>query len=105
MKLIKSLIRPEKLYDVLSALEKEGFKAATSFDVSGRGKQGGVQVGETSYNELLKTMLWVAVDAQDVKKVSKIIMDTANTGIYGDGKVFVSNLEEVYTIRTKQKGI
>lgn len=105
MKLIKAMIRPEKVYDVLSELEKEGFKAATSFDVLGKGKQGGVQVGESSYNELLKTMLWVAVEDREVGAASKAIMKTAKTGIYGDGKIFVSDLEDVFTIRTGERGL
>ena len=52
MKMIKAVIRPEKELDVIGALEKEGFYSLTKWDVLGRGRQKGVQVGNTSYDEL-----------------------------------------------------
>ena len=105
VKMIKAVIRPEKVYDVIKALEKKGFKAMTMWDVVGRGKEGGVVVGETTYDELAKTMLMIAVNDEDVDKVIKILTDKARTGAYGDGKVFVCDISKVWTIRTKSEGL
>lgn len=105
MKLVKSVIRPEKAYDVIKALEKEGFKAMTMWDVVGRGKEGGVMVGTTLYDELAKTLIMVAVEDKDVDKVVSTITKSAHTGSYGDGKVFVCNLSKVWTIRTKEASL
>ncbi len=105
MKLIKAVIRPEKVYDVAKALEKKGFKAMTMWDVVGRGKEGGVVVGETAYDELAKTMIMIAVKDEDVDKVVATITKSAHTGAYGDGKIFVCNLSKVWTIRTKEEGL
>ncbi len=103
MRLVKAVIRPEKLYEVMRALEKEGFKGITVMDVVGRGKEGGVQVGEKTYDELAKTLIMVAVEDEHSRKVVEIITKHANTGMFGDGKVFVCQLEEVWTIRTKKR--
>ena len=104
MKMIKAIIRPEKLYDLISSLEKTGFKALTTWDVIGRGKEGGVQVGERSYNELVKTMVLIGVENdKDKDKVVDVITKVCNTGVYGDGKIFVCDISEVWTIRTKRR--
>ena len=105
MKLVKAVIRPEKVYEVIKALEKEGFKAMTMWDVVGRGKEGGVMVGETLYDELAKILIMVAVEDEDVEKVVSTITKSAHTGAYGDGKVFVCNISKVWTIRTKEEGL
>jgi len=105
MKLIKAIIRPEKVYEVIKALEKAGFKAMTMWDVVGRGKEGGVMVGETPYDELAKTLIMVAVEDKDVDKVVSTITKAAHTGAYGDGKVFVCSISKVWTIRTKEEGL
>jgi len=105
LKLIKAIIRPEKVDDVVDALSKEGFPAFTKIDVVGRGKQGGIRVGEYVYDELPKTMLLIAVNDEDVSKVVEIIKNSAYTGNFGDGKIFIQTIEEAYTIRTGEKGI
>ncbi len=103
MKMLKAVIRPDKLYEVMEALEKEGFKGITVMDVVGRGKEGGIQVGEMAYNELAKTLILVAVEDSHIDKVIDIIIKHVNMGMFGDGKIFVCPLEEVWTIRTKKK--
>ncbi len=103
MKMIKAIIRPEKLYEVMDALDKEGFKGITIIDVTGRGKEGGIEIRDKAYDELCKTLLMIAVEENNVEKVVKTIMDKASIGFFGDGKIFVSNIEEVWTIRTKKK--
>ena len=105
MKMVKAIVRPERVYEVIKNLEKKGFKAMTMWDVVGRGKEGGVQVGDTPYDELAKTMLMVAVEEDKVQKVVETITKSAHTGAYGDGKIFVCNISDVWTIRTKERGL
>ena len=100
MKMIKAVIRPEKELDVVRGLEKEGFYSLTKLDVLGRGKQKGVQVGSAIYDELAKLMLIVVVEDKDASRLVKTIEDHAKTGNFGDGKIFVSDVKEAYTIRT-----
>lgn len=100
MKMIKAIIRPEKELDVIAALEKNSFYSVTKFDVLGRGRQRGVQVGSATYDELSKLMLIVVAEDKDAPKVVDVIMKNAQTGNFGDGKVFVSHVKEAYTIRT-----
>ncbi|NPA39765.1 MAG: P-II family nitrogen regulator [Thermodesulfobacteria bacterium] len=100
MKMIKAIIRPEKVQDVVDALEKEGFLAMTRIDVVGRGKQGGLTMGEVVYDELPKMMLLLVVEEEAVPKVCEVIMESARTGRFGDGKIFVVPVNEVWTIRT-----
>ena len=100
MKMIKAVIRPEKEFDVVRGLEKEGFYSLTKLDVLGRGKQKGVQVGSAVYDELAKLMLLIVVEDKDASKAVKTIEEHAKTGNFGDGKIFVSEVKEAYTIRT-----
>jgi nitrogen regulatory protein PII 1 len=108
MVLVRSIIRPEKVGIVLSELLSAGFPAVTKMDVFGRGKQKGVKVGEVFYDEIPKEMLLMVVDEKDKDDVIRIIMKYARTGEngnFGDGRIFVSPVEEAYTISTKKKGL
>lgn len=108
MVLIRSIIRPNKVGEVLSELLSAGFPAVTKMDVYGRGKQKGVKVGEVFYDEIPKEMLLIVVKDEDKEDVIKIIMKYARTGEngnFGDGRIFVSQVEEAYTISTKAKGL
>ena len=105
MKLIKAIIRPEKVDDVIDALEKAGYPSFTKVDVVGRGKQGGLKVGEVFYDELPKTMILIGVNDDEIDEVVEIIKTNAYTGNFGDGKIFIQSIEEAYTIRTGEKGL
>jgi len=99
--MIKAIIRPEKVGIVLSELCDAGFPAVTKIDVVGRGKQRGVKVGDVHYDEIPKEMLMLVVKDEDKEDVVKIIIRSSKTGekgAFGDGKIFVSVVEEVYTI-------
>ncbi|MBI3610680.1 MAG: P-II family nitrogen regulator [Nitrospirae bacterium] len=100
MKLIKAILRPERESDVIQALEKEGLYAMTKVDVLGRGRQKGIQVGEVTYDELAKLMLMIIVEDQDSDRAVEAVRKAAYTGHFGDGKIFVQSVEQVYTIRT-----
>jgi nitrogen regulatory protein PII 1 len=106
MIMVRAIIRPEKTDDVLSALMDGGFPAVTKMDVYGRGKQRGMKIGEVTYDELPKEMIITVVKESDKDYVVKIIMQSARTGskgAYGDGKIFVSTVDEAYTISSGAK--
>jgi nitrogen regulatory protein PII 1 len=105
MKMIRAVIRPEAVDKVADSLEEGGFTALTRIEVFGRGKQKGIKVGNVVYDNLPKTMLMLVVDDDRVEKSVKIIEDSARTGNIGDGKIFVSSVDEAYTIRTGQRGL
>jgi nitrogen regulatory protein PII 1 len=105
MKMIRAIVRPEKAEDVVEALEKEDVIALTKIDVFGRGKQKGIQVGSSVYDELPKVMLMIVVENEEAKKVIDVIENNARTGNIGDGKIFVTAVNEAYTIRTGEKGL
>ena len=101
MIMIRSIIRPEKADAVLAALMDAGFPAVTKYSVAGRGKQRGIKIGEVTYDEIPKTMLMSVVNEADKDFVIKTIMETARSngkGAFGDGKIFISDIEESYTI-------
>lgn len=108
MLLVRAIIRPEKVGTVLSELLSAGYPAVTKMDVYGRGKQKGVKVGEIFYDEIPKEMLLIVVEDADKEDVIKIIMKysrTGEAGHFGDGRIFVSPVEEAYTVSTKKKGL
>ncbi len=100
MKMIRAIVRPEKEDDVVLALEGAGFSAMTKAHVFGRGKQKGLQVGPVHYDLLPKVLLLLVVHDEEVQKVMSVITDNSKTGFIGDGKIFVSEVEDAYTIRT-----
>ena len=103
MKMIKAIIRPEKEYDVVGGLEKAGFYSLTKVDVLGRGRQKGIQVGNTTYDELSKLMLMLVIEDKETDRVIELIQQHARTGNFGDGKIFVTDVAQTYTIRTGQR--
>lgn len=106
MIMIRAIVRPEKVDEVLAALMYAGFPAVTKMDVYGRGKQRGMKIGEVTYDELPKELIFTVVKETDQAFVIETILKSAKTGTkgaYGDGKVFVSPVEEVYTISSGQK--
>ena len=101
MIMIRSIVRPEKADAVLAALMDAGFPAVTKIPVVGRGKQRGIKIGEVTYDEIPKEMLLMVVKDSDKDYVIKTVLGVARTGAngsYGDGKIFVSPVEEVYTV-------
>lgn len=75
---------------MLDALLAGGFAAATKMSVLGRGKQKGLKVGDTYYDEIPKELIMLVVEDGDVDKVLKVIVENARVdknGTYGDGKI------------------
>jgi nitrogen regulatory protein PII 1 len=106
MIMVRAIVRPEKTDVVLEALMDAGFPAVTKVSVVGRGKQRGIKIGEITYDELPKELLITVVKSKDKEYVIKTIMQAArsgSSGSFGDGKIFVSPVEEVYTVSSGVK--
>jgi nitrogen regulatory protein PII 1 len=104
--LIRSIVRPEKADTVLQALFEAGYPAVTKVPVFGRGKQRGLKVGEVTYDELPKEMLMTVIPESDKDFVVRAVLKSAKTsekGNYGDGKIFISPVQEIYTISSGVK--
>ncbi|MEN6331958.1 MAG: P-II family nitrogen regulator [Smithella sp.] len=101
MLMIRAIVRPEKVDKVLEHLMVEGFPAVTKLSVSGRGKQRGIKIGDITYDEIPKELLMMVVQDEDKDLVVKTVIEAARTGdrgAFGDGKIFVSPVSEVYTV-------
>ncbi|WFN33925.1 P-II family nitrogen regulator [Methanogenium sp. S4BF] len=108
MLFVRAIVRPEKKDEVLEHLSAGGFHAATVVDVVGRGKQKGIRMGDVYYDEIPKTLILVAIENKDKDKIIDIILKTGKTGTngnFGDGKIFISPVEEAYTISKGSKGL
>ena len=103
--MIRCVVRPEREEQVISALESAGQIAFTKMDVFGRGRQKGVQVGATRYEELAKTLFMVVAEDEDADKAVAAFKEGARTGHPGDGKNFVTDVDEAYTIRSGEKAL
>jgi nitrogen regulatory protein PII len=108
MKLITAIIKPFKMDDVREALSEIGVAGVTATEVKGFGRQKGhtelYRGAEYVVDFLPKVKLEIAVADEVVDKAVKTIVDAANTGKIGDGKIFVTNLEQVIRIRTGETG-
>lgn len=85
----------------MKALFEAGFVAVTKVPVVGRGKQRGIKVGDITYDELQKDLLLLVIKDEDKDFVISTIMQAARTGekgAFGDGKIFVTPVEEAYTV-------
>lgn len=104
MKLIKCIIRPNKVDDVRDALEKASVSGMTITEVRGHGRQKGHKAvyrgREYDVSLLPKTMIEMAVSDDVVGEVVDVVMKTARTGDIGDGRIWVLTIEEGYNIRT-----
>lgn len=108
MKLITAVIKPFKMDDVREALSEVGIQGVTATEVKGFGRQKGhtelYRGAEYIVDFLPKVKLEIAVADDMVETVIDAITKSASTGKIGDGKIFVSNLEQVIRIRTGETG-
>ncbi|MEM1434096.1 MAG: P-II family nitrogen regulator [Pseudomonadota bacterium] len=108
MKLITAIIKPFKLDDVREALSEIGVQGMTVTEVKGFGRQKGhtelYRGAEYVVDFLPKVKIEVAVDAALLESSLEAITKAANTGKVGDGKIFVTPLEDVVRIRTGETG-
>lgn len=109
MKKVEAIIRPERLERVKDALADAGFIGLNVVNVTGRGAQKGIsyegRAGERFVVDMLpKVKLETVVRDSDAQKVVDIIVRVARTGNVGDGKIFISTVEEVIRVRTGERG-
>ncbi len=108
MKLITAVIKPFRLDDVRNALAEVGVQGMTVTEVKGFGRQRGhtelYRGAEYVVDFLPKVKVEVAVTDELVERVIEAIIDAAKTGKVGDGKIFVTDLVQVYRIRTGETG-
>lgn len=109
MKLVTAIIKPFKLDDVREALSDIGVQGITVTEVKGFGRQKGhtelYRGAEYVVDFLPKVKIEVAIGADLLDQVIEAITKAANTGKIGDGKIFVSSLEQVIRIRTGETGV
>ena len=109
MKMIWAVIRPDSAQQVIDALENAGISAMTRLHVTGHGREMGIAAGLTRYTELPKEMLMIVLADNEVARAVTAIRNAARTGVKdspgatGDGKIFVTYVEDSYTIRTTEK--
>ena len=108
MKMVTAIIKPFKLDEVREALAQIGVQGITVTEVKGFGRQKGhtelYRGAEYVVDFLPKVKIDIAVKAENVEQVIDAVRDAANTGKIGDGKIFVSPLEQVIRIRTGESG-
>lgn len=108
MKLITAIIKPFKVDDVKEALKSAGVQGMTVSEVRGFGRQGGhtetYRGSEYQIDFVPKAKMELVVDDSNVDQVIDVIVKAANTGKIGDGKVWVTNAEQIIRIRTGEHG-
>ena len=108
MKKIEAIIKPFKLDEVKEALQKAGIQGLTVSEVKGFGRQKGhtelYRGAEYTVDFLPKVKIEVVVDEEKVASIVEAITAAARTGRIGDGKIFISTLDEVIRIRTGERG-
>ncbi|SJM93738.1 regulatory protein, P-II 2, for nitrogen assimilation by glutamine synthetase, regulates GlnL (NRII) and GlnE (ATase) [Crenothrix polyspora] len=108
MKIITAIIKPFKMDDVREALSEIGIAGVTATEVKGFGRQKGhtelYRGAEYVVDFLPKVKLEIAIADQMVDKAIEAIVNAASTGKIGDGKIFVTNLEQIVRIRTGETG-
>jgi len=108
MKKIEAIIKPYKLDEIKEALNQIGIQGMTIVEVKGYGRQKGhkeiYRGAEYMVDFIPKIKIEIVVAADLVDKVTETIMQTANTGKIGDGKIFVLPVEEAIRLRTGEKG-
>ncbi len=108
MKKIEAIIKPFKLDDVKEALQEQGLQGMTVTDVRGFGRQKGhtelYRGAEYVVDFLPKVKIELVVDDNAVDRVVTAIKDAAHSGRIGDGKIFVSSIDDAVRIRTGETG-
>ena len=108
MKMVEAIVKPFKLDEVKEALTKAGIQGMTVEEVKGFGRQKGhtelYRGAEYSVDFLPKVKIQILVPDDKAATVVQVITDSARTGKIGDGKIFVTDVQEVVRIRTGERG-
>ena len=105
MKMIRAIVRSDKTEIVAEALAQAGMPSLTKMHVFGRGRTKGIRIGDVVYDEFPKTLLLLVIEDDKLEEAISIILANAKTGNMGDGKVFVTEVEEAYTVSKGTKGL
>ena len=108
MKKVTAMIKPFKLDDVREALSDIGIQGMTVTEVKGFGRQKGhtevYRGAEYAVDFLLKIQIDIVLSDDQIERVIEVIIETARTGKVGDGKIFISPVDQVIRIRTGETG-
>ncbi|KGP76164.1 nitrogen fixation protein NifD [Desulfosporosinus sp. Tol-M] len=105
MKMIRAIVRPDKTEIVAEALAQAGMPSLTKMHVFGRGRTKGIRIGDVVYDEFPKTLLLLVIEDEKLDGAISVILESAKTGTMGDGKVFVTEVDEAYTVSKGTKGL
>ena len=104
MKLVTAIIKPFKLQEVREALVNSGIEGLTITEVKGYGRQKGhtemYRGAEYTVDTLPKIKLEILVNDEKISDATDAVIKSANTGKIGDGKIFITNVEQIIRIRT-----
>jgi nitrogen regulatory protein P-II 1 len=108
MKLITAIVKPSRVDDIKHSLQSNGIQGMTVSEAQGFGRQKGhkeVYRGAEYIVDLIpKVRIEILVDDADLQRVLDLVVNTANTGSIGDGKVWVTPVETVVRVRTNERG-
>jgi nitrogen regulatory protein P-II 1 len=108
MKRIEAIIKPHKFEEVQEALREAGVQGMTVTEVKGFGRQRGhteiYRGSEYTVDFVPKTLIEILANDEQVAAIIKTIEDAAKTGKVGDGKIFISEIQDVVRIRTSERG-
>lgn len=108
MKLITAIVKPARVDDIKIALQSNGIQGMTVSEASGFGRQKGhteIYRGAEYVVDLIpKVRIEVLVDDVDLNRILDLVVNTANSGAIGDGKVWVTPVETVVRVRTNERG-
>ncbi len=108
LKKIEAIIREDKVNDVTKALNDIGIVGMNMFEVRGHGRQGGIQLvgraGTYQVNLLPKIQLNIVLNQRNLEAAIEAILKSAYTGETGDGIIFITPVEDVIRVRTRERG-
>ena len=108
MKMLRCVVQPYKMEDLRAAMEEIDVHGLTVYEVKGHGRQKGhtevYRGSEYQVSFLPKTMCEIAILAERLDEVIEKIISTVRTGQIGDGKIFISTIDEVVRVRTGERG-
>ena len=108
MKLITAIVKPSRVDDIKHALQSNGIQGMTVSEASGFGRQRGhtevYRGAEYTVDLVPKVRLEIVIDDAEVDAVVGAIVKAANTGSIGDGKVWVSSIDQIVRVRTGERG-
>jgi nitrogen regulatory protein P-II 1 len=108
MKLITAVVKPQRVHAIKDALHEAGISGITVTQVDGFGRQKGhtevYRGASVTVDFVAKAKLEILVSDGDVQRITEVIIASANTGSIGDGKIWVTSVDEVIRVRTNERG-